>query len=71
MIFDITDSMPAHQLKEIGPAAQTIDIMEGKTFGWVVSRLQHWAGVATSIMTTRCDILGRVAVMETNDEPSD
>jgi len=54
-IFDITDSIPA-QLKEIGPATQTID-MEGKT---LVSRVEvaTLGGAATSIMTTRCDILG-------------
>jgi hypothetical protein len=54
-IFDITDSIPA-PLKMVGPATQTID-MESKT---LVSRVKiaTLGGIATSIMTTRCDILG-------------
>lgn len=54
-IFAITDSIPA-PIKEVGPAYQTIDI-DRKT---LVSRVKvaTLGGLATSIMTTRCTILG-------------
>jgi hypothetical protein len=54
-IFSITDSIPA-PLKEVGPAIQTID-MNAKTF---VSRVKVATlnGLATSIMTTRANIVG-------------
>lgn len=64
-IFDITDSIPA-PLKEVGPATQTIDI-ESKT---LVSRVKiaTLGGAATSIMTTRCDILGSGGSDGSNDD---
>jgi hypothetical protein len=54
-IFSITDSIPS-PIKDVGPAFQTIDI-DRKT---LISRVKvsTLGGLATSIMTTRCTILG-------------
>lgn len=55
IFFSLTDSIPA-PIKEIGPSFQTIDL-NSKT---LVSRVKVATlnGLATSIMTTRCTILG-------------
>mmetsp|Transcript_7717 Transcript_7717/g.8919 ORF Transcript_7717/g.8919 Transcript_7717/m.8919 type:complete len:274 (+) Transcript_7717:558-1379(+) len=54
-IFSITDAIPA-PIKEVGPAIQTIDL-GAKT---LVSRVKvaTLGGLATSMMTTRCTIVG-------------
>mmetsp|Transcript_15961 Transcript_15961/g.35933 ORF Transcript_15961/g.35933 Transcript_15961/m.35933 type:complete len:238 (-) Transcript_15961:194-907(-) len=79
-IFSITDSIPA-PVKEIGPAFQTIEV-EGdgsRPEGSLISRVKvaTLGGVATSIMTTRCTILGgegrdslRIRVDSTKPEDS-
>mmetsp|Transcript_28273 Transcript_28273/g.60248 ORF Transcript_28273/g.60248 Transcript_28273/m.60248 type:complete len:322 (+) Transcript_28273:35-1000(+) len=59
-IFEITDMIPA-PIKMVGPATQTIDIDSAArpVTGTLVSRVKvaTLGGVATSIMTTRCDVL--------------
>lgn len=59
-IFGITDMIPA-PLKMVGPATQTIDVDSAArpVTGTLVSRVKvaTLGGVATSIMTTRCDVL--------------
>ncbi|KAL7471228.1 hypothetical protein ACHAXS_011523 [Conticribra weissflogii] len=60
-IFGITDAIPA-PLKEVGPATQTIDIDSTvrPVTGTFVSRVKvaTLGGAATSMMTTRCTVLG-------------
>jgi len=62
-IFGITDAIPA-PIKEVGPAYQTIDLIEGSSNGKLVSRVKvaTLGGIATSIMTTRTEITGTVGV---------
>jgi len=71
-IYDITDAIPA-PLKEVGPAFQTIDLDASNVsssygsandMGSLVSRVKvaTLAGQATSIMTTRCTIVGTEGV---------
>jgi len=64
-IFGITDSIPA-PIKEVGPALQTIEITPNTSpvTGKLVSRVKVATlnGMATSIMTTRADIVGSVGV---------
>lgn len=73
-IYEITDAIPA-PLKEIGPALQEIDLVEKK----LVSRVKVATlnGLATSIMTTRCDVVReegldrlRLKVLSTKPEES-
>ena len=58
-IFAITDAIPA-PIKEVGPALQTIELNEGLQTGTFVSRVKvaTLGGLATSMMTTRADIVG-------------
>lgn len=60
-IFDITDSIPA-PVKEVGPAFQTIDLTTTTSggSGRFVSKVKvaTLGGMATSIMTTKAEILG-------------
>ena len=64
-IFGITDSIPA-PIKEVGPALQTIELTNTSpaVTGKLVSRVKVATlnGMATSIMTTRADIVGSVGV---------
>lgn len=59
-IFEITDMIPA-PIKMVGPATQTLDIDSNArpVTGTLVSRVKvaTLGGVATSIMTTRCDVM--------------
>ncbi len=59
-IFGITDMIPA-PIKMVGPATQTIDVDSSArpVTGTLVSRVKvaTLGGVATSIMTTRCNVL--------------
>ena len=72
-IYEITDAIPA-PLKEIGPALQEIDLVDKK----LVSRVKVATfGLATSIMTTRCDVVReegldrlRLKVLSTKPEES-
>lgn len=80
-IFDITDAIPS-PIKEVGPATQTIDIDSSSgsvADGTLVSRVKvaTLGGIATSIMTTRCDVMGvdgldglRMRVKSTKPEES-
>jgi hypothetical protein len=69
-IFGITDSIP-DPIKEVGPAYQTIQLDSTGTAstGKLVSRVKvaTLGGIATSIMTTRADIVGSVGVDGKND----
>jgi hypothetical protein len=58
-IFSITDSIPA-SIKEIGPTFQQIELNSSTQSGRFVSKLKvaTLGGLATSIMTTRCSIVG-------------
>jgi hypothetical protein len=58
-IFSITDSIPA-SIKEIGPTFQQIDLNSSTQSGRFISKLKvaTLGGLATSIMTTRCSIVG-------------
>lgn len=60
-IFGITDNIPP-PIKEVGPAYQTIDLDDrtSPASGTLVSRVKvaTLGGLATSIMTTRCTIIG-------------
>jgi hypothetical protein len=69
-IFSITDSIPS-PLKDVGPAYQTIVLDEtggggggGRVMGKLISRVKVATlnGMATSIMTTRSDIVDSVGV---------
>ena len=59
-IFGITDAIPA-PIKMVGPATQTIDVDSSSrpVTGTFISRVKvaTLGGVATSIMTTRCNVL--------------
>jgi hypothetical protein len=81
-IFGITDAIPA-PLKIVGPATQTIDVDSSTgtnaVAGTLVSRVKvaTLGGVATSMMTTRCGVLGsdgpdglRLRVASTKPEES-
>eukprot|EP00957_Ditylum_brightwellii_P050779 3850024-Ditylum_brightwellii.AAC.1 len=61
-IFAITDGIPA-PIKEVGPAYQTIEL-DSTGSGTLVSRVKvaTLGGLATSIMTTRCSIVGSVGL---------
>eukprot|EP00956_Cyclotella_meneghiniana_P029934 scaffold74184_cov51-Cyclotella_meneghiniana.AAC.1 len=60
-IFSITDGIPA-PIKMVGPATQTIDVDSSSRpiTGTFISRVKvaTLGGVATSVMTTRCTVLG-------------
>ncbi|KAL7533484.1 hypothetical protein ACHAWF_004514, partial [Thalassiosira exigua] len=60
-IFGITDAIPS-PLKEVGPATQEIDVDSSArpVTGTLVSRVRvaTLGGAATSIMTTRCSVIG-------------
>lgn len=60
-IFGITDAIPA-PIKTVGPASQEIDVDSSArpVAGTLVSRVTvaTLGGVATSVMTTRCTVLG-------------
>jgi hypothetical protein len=80
-IFGITDAIPA-PLKVVGPATQTIDVDSSSgsfLTGTLVSRVKvaTLGGMASSIMTTRCTVLGadgldalRMRVTSTKPEES-
>ena len=82
-IFGITDAIPP-PLKIVGPATQTVDVDSSSgtnavATGTLVSRVKvaTLGGVATSIMTTRCAVLGsegidglRMRVTSTKPEDS-
>jgi hypothetical protein len=62
-IFGITDAIPS-PIKDVGPAYQTITIDDTGRKGKLVSRVKvaTLGGMATSIMTTRADIVEPVGV---------
>lgn len=73
-IYKITDAIPA-PLKEIGPAIQDIDLSNKQLVSRV--RVATLNGLATSVMTTRCEIMReegldrlRLKVLTTKPEES-